>query len=92
MLPKQTDQTYICGMSKDLSSKHRAALLSVFASAALVIGKGVVAALTGSLAVLSEALHSLIDFGATLVTLLAVRWADQPVFPPSAQQASCKMA
>ncbi len=78
MLPKQTDQTYICGMSKDLSSKHRAALFSVFASAALVVGKGVVAVLTGSLAVLSEALHSLIDFAATILTLLAVRWADQP--------------
>jgi cation diffusion facilitator family transporter len=36
------------------------------------------ALLTGSLGMLSEALHSVIDFGATVVTVFAVRWADQP--------------
>ncbi|MBG1231610.1 cation-efflux pump [Aestuariivirga litoralis] len=65
-------------MSETSSGKHQAALLSMVVSAALAGSKLVVALLTGSLGVLSEALHSLIDFGATVMTLLAVRWADEP--------------
>ena len=52
--------------------------MSMLASAALAIGKLAIALLTGSLGVLSEALHSCIDFLATVVTWFAVRWADQP--------------
>ncbi|MEO6610341.1 MAG: cation diffusion facilitator family transporter [Aestuariivirga sp.] len=58
--------------------KQRVALLSMGASGVMSIVKIVAALLTGSLGVLSEALHSVIDFGATVVTLFAVRWADQP--------------
>ncbi len=61
-----------------LDTKQNAAKLSMFASASIVLGKLVVAMLTGSLGVLSEALHSLIDFGATVMTWFAVRWADLP--------------
>ena len=59
-------------------TKQNAAKLSMFASGLIVAGKLLVAVLTGSLGVLSEALHSLIDFGATVLTWFAVRWADQP--------------
>ena len=61
-----------------MNEKERIALGSVAASAALTIGKGVVGLSTGSLAILSEAAHSLIDFAATLMTYFAVRIADKP--------------
>ena len=50
----------------------------MLASLALALGKFAVALLTGSLGVLSEALHSTIDLGATVMTWFAVRWADLP--------------
>lgn len=58
--------------------KQKAALISIFASAGLVVTKMAVAVITGSLALLVEALHSLLDLGATLVTYFAVNWADRP--------------
>jgi cation diffusion facilitator family transporter len=61
-----------------MSEKERVALGSVGASAALTIGKGIVGLSTGSLAILSEAAHSLIDFAATLMTWYAVRIAAKP--------------
>jgi cation diffusion facilitator family transporter len=61
-----------------MSEKQRVALGSVAASAALTIAKGVVGLSTGSLAILSEAAHSLIDFAATVMTYFAVRIADKP--------------
>ncbi len=61
-----------------MNEKERVALGSVGASAALTIAKGVVGLSTGSLAILSEAAHSLIDFAATLMTYFAVRIADKP--------------
>src|SRR5881296_1845691 len=61
-----------------MNEKERVALGSVAASAALTIGKGVVGLSTGSLAILSEAAHSLIDLAATLMTYFAVRVSDKP--------------
>jgi cation diffusion facilitator family transporter len=61
-----------------MSEKKRVALGSVGASAALTVAKTVVGLATGSLAILSEAAHSLIDVAATLVTYFAVRVADKP--------------
>jgi len=61
-----------------MSEKQRVALGSIGASAALTIAKAVVGLSTGSLALLSEAAHSLIDFAATLMTYFAVRIADKP--------------
>ena len=58
--------------------KQRAAAASVAASALLTVGKLVAGLLSGSLALLSEALHGLIDTGATILTLFAVRAADRP--------------
>ena len=48
------------------------------ASAVLAGSKFLAAMFTGSLGILSEAIHSLIDFGATIVTYFAIRWSDQP--------------
>src|SRR5215213_10227886 len=60
------------------SEKEKVALGSIAASAGLTLAKGVVGALTGSLAILSEAAHSLIDFAATVMTYFAVRLSGKP--------------
>lgn len=54
------------------------ALISVFIGAALVVGKLVVGLLTGSLGIISEAVHSLLDLAASGFTLVAVRTARKP--------------
>lgn len=59
-------------------AKEKIALTSIGASAALTLGKFVAALLSGSLALLSEALHGLIDTAATVMTWLAVRLANKP--------------
>ena len=60
------------------SRKERVAIVSVFASGSLAAVKFIVGVAIGSLALISDALHSLIDLGATLVTWFAVRVADRP--------------
>jgi len=62
----------------DTAAKRRAALASVGASAALTAAKAVVGLATGSIGILGEAAHSLLDLGATLITFLAVRVSDKP--------------
>jgi cation diffusion facilitator family transporter len=58
--------------------KERVALTSIVASGALTIGKAIVGFASGSLAILSEAAHSLIDFAATVMTYFAVRISGKP--------------
>lgn len=58
--------------------KEHVALTSIMASAGLTIGKGIVGFSTGSLAILSEAGHSLIDCGAAIMTYMAVRVSGKP--------------
>jgi len=60
------------------SPKERVAIVSAFASGSLAAAKFVIGVMIGSLALISDALHSLIDLGATLVTWYAVRVGDQP--------------
>jgi cation diffusion facilitator family transporter len=54
------------------------ALGSVFIGVALVVGKLVVGLLTGSLGILSEAVHSMFDLAASAFTLVAVRTSRKP--------------
>ncbi len=61
-----------------MTEKERVALGSIGASAALTIAKAAVGFATGSLAILSEAGHSLIDLAATVMTYFAVRIGDKP--------------
>src|SRR5687767_8348461 len=61
-----------------MNQKERVALGSVAASGALTVAKGVIGLASGSLALLSEAAHSLIDFGATVMTYFAVRVSGKP--------------
>jgi cation diffusion facilitator family transporter len=58
--------------------KQKVALGSIAASGGLTIAKAIVGVATGSLAILSEAAHSLIDFGATVMTYFAVRVSGKP--------------
>jgi cation diffusion facilitator family transporter len=58
--------------------KKAVAISSMAASAAMTIGKFIVGTMTGSLGLISEALHSFLDFGATVLTYLAVRVSDKP--------------
>ena len=60
------------------NEKQTVALTSIAASAALTIAKAAVGFATGSLAILSEAAHSLIDLVATVMTYFAIRIADKP--------------
>src|ERR1700684_2727941 len=69
-------------MSGDLSGevreKKQAALLSVGSAIVLVSLKTFLVVRTGSLGVLSEALHSGLDLVAAVITFLSVRVSDQP--------------
>ena len=58
--------------------KRMAALGSVGSAVVLVSLKVFLAALTGSLGILSEALHSILDLVAAVITYLSVRVADKP--------------
>ncbi len=58
--------------------KEAAALGSMAASTLLTIAKFGAAFLTGSLGLLSEAVHGLLDVGATVMTYFAVKIADIP--------------
>ena len=61
-----------------MDDKEKAALGSIAASAGLTAAKAAVGLLTGSLAILSEAAHSLIDLAATVMTYFAVRISGKP--------------
>jgi cation diffusion facilitator family transporter len=58
--------------------KEKVALGSIAASAGLTLAKGLVGLATGSLAILSEAAHSLLDLVATIMTYAAVRISGKP--------------
>lgn len=58
--------------------KKRVALLSVFAAVFLTSFKFIVGILTGSLGILSEALHSALDMVAAVITYFSVRISDKP--------------
>ena len=60
------------------ADKKRVALSSVLAAIFLTIFKLVVGLSTGSLGILSEALHSGLDLGAAFLTYIAVRISDKP--------------
>ena len=58
--------------------KARVAAISIFASAGMAAAKFTVGIAIGSLALISEALHSSVDVVATVVTWLVVRVSDRP--------------
>jgi cation diffusion facilitator family transporter len=60
------------------SSKTSVAAISILASGSMAVAKLVVGIAIGSLALISEALHSSVDVVATVITWLVVRVSDQP--------------
>jgi len=60
------------------AQKSRVAAISIFASAGMAAAKFVVGIAIGSLALISEALHSSVDLVATVVTWMVVQVSDKP--------------
>jgi cation diffusion facilitator family transporter len=65
-------------VSAPSNEKTSVALTSVFASGGMAVMKLVVGLMTGSIGILSEAAHSLLDLGAASLTYFAVRVSDKP--------------
>lgn len=60
------------------TAKTRAAALSIASNSALIILKVAAGTLTGSVALLTEALHSVTDLVASVVAFFSIRKADEP--------------
>jgi cation diffusion facilitator family transporter len=58
--------------------KQRAATLSVLSNSSLIVLKVIAGTVTGSVAILTEAIHSSIDLIASIVAFFSVRKADEP--------------
>ena len=65
-------------MIPEVRTKSGAAMLSVVSNTALIALKVAAAAITGSIAILTEAVHSSIDLVASVIALFSVRKADEP--------------
>ncbi len=65
-------------MQSKVEEKKRVALISVFAAIFLTGSKLVIGIITGSLGILSEALHSGLDLVAAVITYFSVRISDKP--------------
>jgi cation diffusion facilitator family transporter len=61
-----------------IRTKSAAAALSVASNALLIAVKLVAGVLTGSIAILTEAVHSLVDLVASIVAFVSVRKAEEP--------------
>jgi cation diffusion facilitator family transporter len=61
-----------------IRTKSGAAALSIASNSALIAIKLAAGAITGSIAIITEALHSLIDLIASVIAFVSVRKADEP--------------
>jgi len=66
------------GPAAQLPRKQRAAALSIVSNSLLIVLKIVAGAITGSIAIITEAVHSSIDLLASVVAFFSVRKADEP--------------
>lgn len=64
--------------SGSLAVKSRTAALSVLSNSTLILLKVIAGTITGSVAILTEAVHSSIDLVASIVAFVSVRKADEP--------------
>jgi cation diffusion facilitator family transporter len=70
--------TRAVGPDAQMPRKDRAAAVSIASNALLIVLKLAAAAITGSIAILTEAVHSGIDLVASVVAFFSVRKADEP--------------
>lgn len=63
---------------QESTEKKKVALLSVFAAIFLTLSKFVIGMITGSLGILSEALHSALDLVAAVITYFSVQISNRP--------------
>ena len=61
-----------------MNSKSGAAALSIASNSILIALKLAAGAITGSIAIITEAIHSLIDLVASVIAFISVRKADEP--------------
>ncbi|MGL4859956.1 MAG: cation diffusion facilitator family transporter [Enterobacteriaceae bacterium] len=61
-----------------MNRKTAAALISVISNSCLIVLKLIVGLLSGSVSIISEAIHSAMDLLASLIALFSVRQSDQP--------------
>lgn len=61
-----------------MNGKSRAAALSIASNSILIALKLAAGAITGSIAIVTEAIHSLIDLVASVIAFISVRKADEP--------------
>lgn len=65
-------------MTTKSKEKKKVALISVFAAIFITIFKFIIGVITGSLGILSEALHSGLDLVAAVITYFAVKFSGKP--------------
>ena len=58
--------------------RTRAALISIFSNTALIALKLIAGAITGSVAIITEAIHSAVDLVASFIAYFSVRQAEEP--------------
>jgi len=63
---------------KDLKEKKKAALFSIISNSFLIISKLIIGLLSGSVSILSEAIHSLIDLLASFLAFFSVKISSEP--------------
>ena len=61
-----------------IRTKSGAAALSIASNSILIALKLAAGAITGSIAIITEAIHSLIDLVASVIAFVSVRKADEP--------------
>lgn len=61
-----------------MSTKSRTARLSIFSNTVLIVMNAVVGLMTGSVSILSEAVHTIIDLLAAIMAYYSVRISDKP--------------
>ncbi|MGI8428457.1 MAG: cation diffusion facilitator family transporter [Solirubrobacteraceae bacterium] len=66
------------GLREAPSIKQRTAALSVFSNSSLIVLKVIAGSVTGSVAILTEAVHSSVDLVASIVAFISVRKAGEP--------------
>jgi cation diffusion facilitator family transporter len=65
-------------MAERLNHRSRAAAVSIFSNTALIALKVVAGLITGSVAIITEAIHSSVDLAASFIAYFSVRQAETP--------------